>query len=215
MINTVEGEVNGGLKNSRSTTFGDIAKELPIYARDTRANKGKGLEVTTTLDLTDPRLRAAAQRAFTGRDPVTGEEVDRSDAANELGEAARNAANFTARTYDYDKTSDRHEVDLVVVGGAGETTSTTSARRVSGRSIRRQEPSRGPTGARHDAPRPSALRSGLAAALAGCGAAAEPEPEQPAAAARPARPDAARGLRARGAARTGRSPCPAASIRRR
>ena len=122
VINTVEGEVNGGLKNSRSTTFGDIAKELPIYARDTRANKGKGLEVTTTLDLTDPRLRAAAQRAFTGRDPVTGEEVDRSDAANELGEAAKNAANFTARTYDYDKTSDRHEVDLVVVGGAGETT---------------------------------------------------------------------------------------------
>ena len=33
VINTVEGEVNGGLKKSRSTTFGDIAKELPFYGR--------------------------------------------------------------------------------------------------------------------------------------------------------------------------------------
>ena len=130
VINTVEGEVNGGLKNSRSTTFGDIAKDLPFYARETRANKGKGLEVTTTLDLTDPRLRAAAQKAFTGRDPATGEEVDRSDAATELGTAAKNATNFTARTYDFEKSSDRHEVDLVVVGGAGEATS--SSQRTTG-----------------------------------------------------------------------------------
>ncbi len=130
VINTVEGEVNGGLKNSRSTTFGDIAKELPFYGRETRANKGKGMEVTTTLDLTDPRLAAAAEKAFTGRDPVTGEEVDRTDAALELGTAAKNATNFTARTYDFDKSSDRHEVDLVVVGGAGETTS--SSQRTTG-----------------------------------------------------------------------------------
>ena len=130
VINTVEGEVNGGLKNSRSTTFGDIAKELPIYARDTRATTGKGLEVTTTIDLTDPRLSAAARRAFTGRDPETGEPVDRSDAAMELGEAAKNATNFTARAYDFNKTSDRHEVDLVVVGGAGEATS--SSQRTTG-----------------------------------------------------------------------------------
>ena len=123
VINTVEGEVNGGIKNSRSTTFGDIAKEIPFYSRDTRANAGKGLEVTTTIDLTDPRLAAAARKAWTGRDPVTGEPADRSDAALELGEAARNASNFTLRTYDFDKRSDRHEVDLVVVGGAGEATS--------------------------------------------------------------------------------------------
>ena len=123
VINTVEGEVNGGIRNSRSTTFGDIAKEIPFYSRDTRANAGKGLEVTTTIDLTDPRLAAAARKAWTGRDPVTGEPADRSDAALELGEAARNAGNFTLRTYDFDKRSDRHEVDLVVVGGAGEATS--------------------------------------------------------------------------------------------
>ena len=123
VINTVEGEVNGGIRNSRSTTFGDIAKEIPFYSRDTRANAGKGLEVTTTIDLTDPRLAAAARKAWTGRDPVTGEPADRSDAALELGEAARNASNFTLRTYDFHKRSDHHEVDLVVVGGAGEATS--------------------------------------------------------------------------------------------
>ena len=120
VINTVEGEVNGGLKNSRSTTFGDIADTIPFYAREVRGAKGKGTEITTTLDLTDPRLAAAAQRAWTGRDPVTGEPVDRSDAAGELGEAARDASRFTLRTYDYDKTTDRHDVDLVVAGGAAE-----------------------------------------------------------------------------------------------
>ena len=120
VINTVEGEVNGGLKNSRSTTFGDIADTIPFYAREVRGAKGKGTEITTTLDLTDPRLAAAAQRAWTGRDPVTGEPVDRSDAAGELGQAARDASRFTLRTYDYDKTTDRHDVDLVVAGGAAE-----------------------------------------------------------------------------------------------
>lgn len=130
VMHTVEGEVNGGIKNTRSTTFGDIASEIPFYARDTRATTGKGLEVTSTVDLTDPRLAAAARRAFTGRDPVTGEAVDRSEAASQLGGAVRNAGNFTVRTYDYDKTSDRHEVDLVVVGGAGE--STTNDQRTTG-----------------------------------------------------------------------------------
>ena len=91
IVNTVEGEVNGGIKNSRSTTFGDIAKEIPFYSRDTRGSAGKGLEVTTTIDLTDPRLAAAARKAWTGRDPVTGEPADRSDAALELGAAARDA----------------------------------------------------------------------------------------------------------------------------
>ena len=159
VINTVEGEVNGGLKNSRSTTFGDIADTIPFYAREVRGAKGKGTEITTTLDLTDPRLAAAAQRAWTGRDPVTGEPVDRSDAAGELGQAARDASRFTLRTYDYDKTTDRHDVDLVVAGGAAEFGGRNDARPL-GQVRPRDGSPRGPTAARadRDALRPRAAR---------------------------------------------------------
>jgi hypothetical protein len=111
------GSVAGGVdfKGAQDGLSG-VLKGIEKAAVSGNTQSGKRVEFQSTLDLTDPRNRAAARAFLDGRDPVTGGPVDLATATAALYDRFDQDAPTNVRVYDLEQSELGVDVDGSVLG---------------------------------------------------------------------------------------------------